>query len=256
MKYISKSLSSIPCVSHGFFTRNGGISKGEFFSLNCGYSSADDPKNIIENRNRVCRDLQCSNKQLVTTKQVHGTTPIIVSEEKTKIDQEGDSLITAEPGVVIGVLTADCTPILMADSEAKVIAAVHAGWRGALAGIMQTTVKSMISLGANPRKITAAIGPCIGPNSYKIGPDLMEMFLKKDRKNEIYFSRKTPIDQFSFDLGAYVSSCLKSEGIEEIEVLNIDTYPDSAQFFSHRRSTESGKQKSGRQISAISLIST
>lgn len=256
MKYISKSLSSIPCISHGFFTRNGGISEGEFFSLNCGYSTADDYKNITENRNRVCRELECSNKQLVTTKQVHGTNPIIISAEEAKIDQEGDSLITAERGVVIGVLTADCTPILMADSKAKVIAAVHAGWRGALAGITQTTIKSMISLGANPERITAAIGPRIGPNSYKIGPDLMEMFLKKDKKNEIYFSRKTPIDQFSFDLGAYVASCLKSEGIEEIEVLNFDTYPDSAQFFSHRRSTESGKRQSGRQISAISLISS
>jgi YfiH family protein len=226
---------------HGFFTRRGGVSGGAYASLNCGLGGADDPAHVAENRARVAAALGAPPGALVTLRQVHGRAVLRVEEVPAQLPPaEADALVTDRPGLVLGVLTADCAPVLFEDRAAGVIGAAHAGWRGAVAGVLEATVA------AARRRITAVIGPCIAQASYEVRADV------RDAVGEARFFAPGRDDaHFQFDLADYCAHRLA--GLGTVTVLGADTCADEARFFSHRRRTHAGGGPIGHQISAIVL---
>jgi YfiH family protein len=239
-------------VAHGFFTRRGGVSQGGYAALNCGLGSRDAPEAVRENRALVAAHLGAEG--LITAHQVHGTTAV-VADGAWSLDArpKADAIVTTRRGLAVGVLTADCAPVLFADGQAGVVAAAHAGWRGALAGILEATIATMQRLGASPQRIVAAIGPCIGQAAYQVGPEFEQAFLGRDPASARFFVRPEPGARPHFDLGAYVGQRLERAGIASNQVSKLCTYTDSAEFFSFRRSQALGEADYGRQISAIVL---
>lgn len=232
---------------HGFFTRRGGVSTGPFASLNCSLSSPDDPAHVAENRARVARALGAT--ALLGCTQVHGAAVAAVTTPwEPGQGPRADALVTATPGLAIAVITADCTPVLLHDPAARVVGAVHAGWRGALAGVLEATVAAMLALGATPSRITAAIGPSIRQPSYEVGPDLRDAILARDPADARFFQEGRP-GHWQFDLAAYCAHRLA--GLAHIDTLDADTLPDESRFYSHRRRTLAGGGPIGHQISAI-----
>lgn len=234
---------------HGFFTRRGGVSAGPFASLNCSLSSADDRANVTENRARVAHALGAS--ALLGCTQVHGAAVATVTH--AWLPGEGpraDAMVTAAPGLALGVITADCTPVLLHDPVAAVTGAVHAGWRGALAGVLEATVEAMQALGAKPGSIRAAIGPSIRQPSYEVGPDLRNAVLAHDPAQISFFAEGRP-GHWQFDLAGYCAHRLG--GVATVDILDADTLPDEARFYSHRRRTLAGGGPIGHQVSAIAL---
>ncbi|MCC7251171.1 peptidoglycan editing factor PgeF [Hyphomicrobium sp.] len=246
------SLSILPGIRHGFFTRQGGVSRGLYASLNCGQGSKDDPVAVIENRARVAQHLGAYADDVQTIYQTHSSTAEVVDRLVTRDSlPKGDALVTRTRGLVIGILTADCAPVLFADAEAGVVGAAHAGWRGALGGILEATVAAMEGLGADRTRIFAALGPSIGPSSYEVGPEFVAAFEAAAPDNARFFTipkgRQTP----HFDLPAYVMARLASLGLKQAERHAPCTYENESMFFSFRRATHRKEADYGRQISAI-----
>ena len=184
---LAPGLSSLTGIAHGFFTRHGGVSAGIYASLNCGIGSKDEPAAIRENRGRVTSHLGAGN--LASAYQVHGTTALVVNEPWPAGERpKADAMVTATPGIALGVLTADCAPVLFADEQARVVAAAHAGWRGALSGVVEAAIEAMEGLGAKRERILAAVGPCIGPDAYEVGPEFKAQFLDRDSESARFFT--------------------------------------------------------------------
>ncbi|MCG6857808.1 MAG: peptidoglycan editing factor PgeF [Salaquimonas sp.] len=240
-----------PGVVHGFFTRQGGVSEGIFSSLNTGFGSSDLHDDVAENRRRVADHMGAPGKPLATPHQTHSTDVIIVDESWDYENRpRADAVITKRPGIAIGVLTADCGPVLIAEPQARVVAAIHAGWRGALTGILENAIAAMERLGALRQRMTATLGPTIGKDNYEVGPEFVERFIEADRENA-RFLRPSPKEGHSlFDLPAYILSRLHAAGVDASWTGHC-TYDDEARFFSYRRKTHRGEADYGRQISAI-----
>ncbi len=241
-------------VVHAFFTRRGGVSGGLYTSLNCGLGSGDDRSMVTANRARAVAALDLPPGVLFTNHQTHSSAVALIDEDSTPDEKrEADALVTVRRGVVLGVLAADCAPVLFAAPQDGVVAAAHAGWRGALGGVCEATVDAMIDLGVRPDGIKAAVGPCIGVASYEVGPEFPAPFLEQEAANGRFFERATRDGHFMFDLSGYVVSRLSRLGLGEVLRLDGDTCQDEANFFSYRRSRQRGERDYGRQLSAISL---
>jgi hypothetical protein len=252
----AENLSSVTGIRHGFFTRAGGVSNGLYASLNCGLGSNDDPELVLENRRRIGRHLGVDDDKfgggVVTLYQEHGTTAFAVSTPPSRDAlPRADAVISVTPGLVIGVLTADCAPVLLADGEAGVVAAAHAGWRGAINGIVDSAVHEMELLGARRERISAAIGPCIGQAAYEVGSEFEATFLSRDPASNEFFKQNAESARPHFDLPGFVVSRLAEAGVSRIEDLSLCTSENESLFFSYRRKTRRGEPDYGRQISAI-----
>lgn len=243
------SLGSLP---HGFFGRRGGVSTGEVAGLNIGYGSKDDREAIAENRRRAI-DALLTGAELVTVHQVHSADVVFAGNAWPQDERpHADAMVTDRPGLLLGILTADCAPILLADEEAGIIGAAHAGWRGALAGVTDSTVEAMVRLGADRDAIAAVVGPCIAKASYEVDDAFRERFLEDDGDNERFFAAGAG-DKPHFDLAAYVVHRLRAAGVSTVEALQLDTYADPDRFYSFRRATHRGEADYGRQVSMIAL---
>jgi YfiH family protein len=250
----AQNLAMLAPVRHGFFTREGGVSRDVFASLNCGYSGGDEVALIEQNCALAMARLGLAPASLTTVRQVHGTAVVIARHPRPgRPDQAADALVTDRPGVTLGVLSADCAPVLLADPAAGVIGAAHAGWRGALAGVLETTVAAMIELGAEPTRTVAAIGPCIAQPSYEVGPDLQGAVLAEAPDSADLFQAVPGTDRLLFDLAGYVLRRLARAGIATTEALAHDTQADAARFFSARRTRRQGSERFGLLLSAIAL---
>lgn len=250
---ITSPLLDLPGVRHAFFTREGGVSTGIYEGLNVGLGSSDDPAAVAENRRRAAEHFGLGPDDLSTCYQIHSANALIAEHAFGDTRPEGDAVVTRARGVICGALAADCAPILMADAEAGVVAAAHAGWRGALAGIAEAAVARMVELGADPGRIVAAIGPCIGPASYEVGVDFLGSFTAKDPAYQAYFRPGEAADKRLFDLPGFVLSRLRAVGVQSCEWTGHDTVPDEARFFSNRRAFKRGEPDFGRMLSAIAL---
>ncbi len=242
-------------VTHGFFGRRGGVSEGVFESLNCSPQSGDHPNHIEENRRRILDAL--GGGTLATLKQIHSSECRFFGQLTDSQGEEGDALVTDRMGEVIGVLTADCAPVLFEGQKgdgAPVIGAAHAGWGGALKGVCESTIQKMISLGAVKESIRAAIGPSIGPKSYQVGQDFSAPFLAENQAARSFFTMTE--GETYFDLPSYVRYRLERAEISKIEIVAKDTYKATHDFFSFRRATHQGERQYGRQMSGISIIKT
>jgi hypothetical protein len=250
----SETLASLPGVRHGFFTRQGGVSDGVFASLNCGLGSGDDPRAVAENRARAMATFDLAGDALATAFQVHSAEArAITAPFAAGARPEIDGMATRVRGLALGVLAADCTPVLFADPSARVIGAAHAGWRGALSGVVEATVEAMMALGAKRHAIRASIGPTIAQASYEVGPEFPAPFLVRDADARDFFSPSTRPGHFLFDLPGYVARRLSALGVAGIDVVEHDTYAEPNLFFSYRRNTHEGERDYGRALSAIVL---
>ena len=239
-------------IKHGFFTRAGGVSKGLYASLNCGLGSNDDADAVRENRSLAMAAIALPAGSLLTAYQVHGTdvrTVVAPGEDRGR----ADGLVTRSAGIALGILTADCAPVLFADPAARVIGAAHAGWRGALAGVLGRTVEAMERLGAARARITAAVGPCIAQASYEVGPDFAAPFEAEDEANRRWFSLPNASGRPHFDLEGYVAARLEALGLAAVAVTGADTCADPETYFSYRRSCLEGESDYGRALSSIVL---
>jgi len=249
----SPLLEALPGVRHAFFTRQGGVSEGVFDSLNVGLGSSDDPLSVGENRNRAARALGQDGAALLTCYQIHSAMAVTVNAPFEGERPWADAIVTRTPGLVCGALAADCAPVLIADPEARIVAAVHAGWRGALAGVVGSAIDAMVWLGADPARMSAAVGPCIGPASYEVGLEFLDAFVEADAANARFFVHGARPEKRLFDLPAYVLSRLAAAGVARAEWIGRDTLTEEAWFFSNRRAVHRGEGDYGRLLSAISL---
>lgn len=240
-------------IRHGFFGRSGGVSQGMYAGLNVGFGSRDERADVAENRRRICTWFETAPENLVTVHQIHSPCVVVVDEPPVGERPKADAMVTRTPGLVLGVLTADCGPILFADPAAGVVAAAHAGWRGALEGVAASTVEAMVSLGAERSRIVAALGPSISRRSYEVGPEFVARFIDRDARLERYFVPSQKPGHAFFDLPGFTLQRLSEAGVTA-ENLDLCTYPDEARFFSYRRATHRGEADYGRQISAISIM--
>ena len=240
----------LPGVAHGFFGRQGGVSDGVYASLNCGPGSGDARDKVIENRRRAMAALG-ANGELLTLYQIHSATAVRVTAPwPIGEGPRADAMATKLPGLALGILTADCAPLLLADAKAGVIGAAHAGWKGAQGGIIEAVVAEMEALGAARGHIAAAIGPCISQANYEVGPEFRAAFAQGGAR---FFAAGQRPDHFQFDLEGFVATQLAAAGVARIEKLAACTYARPADFFSFRRATHAGERDYGRQISAIML---
>jgi hypothetical protein len=249
---LANELSGNAGIAHGFFTRHGGVSRGIYASLNCGAGSKDDAAAVGENRGRVAAHLAA--REIVSAHQVHGTNAVIVRKAWPAAERpRADALVTDTPGIAVGVLTADCAPVLFADARAGVVGAAHAGWRGALDGICEATIAAMEELGASRADIRAAVGPCIGTQAYQVGADFRLQFLDQDPASERFFTPPDASGRPHFDLSAYLVSRLEALGLAAAGANAACTFANAERFFSYRRSRVKNEGDYGRQISAIVL---
>lgn len=250
----SAALASLNGIRHGFFTREGGVSRGIYAGLNCGQGSKDDAADVLENRTRVARHLGAADARVLTLHQVHSATAFVVDSHIPRQHlPEADAAVTRTSGLVIGVLAADCGPVLFADPEAGVIGAAHAGWRGAVGGVLRATIAAMEGLGARRERIVAAVGPCINQASYEVGPEFEAELLARDPANSRYFRRHEASGRALFDLPGYIEGRLAALGLKLIERQTQCTYGNESRLFSYRRATHRSEPDYGRQISAIVL---
>lgn len=238
-------------VAHGFLGRRGGVSVGVVAGLNVGTGSQDDPAAIEENRRRAAEAV-LPGARLVTVYQVHSPDCVVADAWAFADRPQADAIVTDRPGLLLGILTADCAPVLLADVQAGVVGVAHAGWKGALAGITDRTVEAMVQLGAQRERIAAAIGPCIARASYEVDEAFGRRFEEADPAHERFFSAGRP-GHLQFDLEGYVAARLAAAGLARVDALGLDTYADEARFFSFRRATHRGEPDYGRQISLIGL---
>jgi polyphenol oxidase len=251
MLVLRSELLTRPRIAHGFFGRQGGVSQGIYASLNCGPGSGDARALVIENRRRVEEHLGAP---LLTLYQIHSPNVVTVAEPwQIGNGPQADAMVTDKPGLTLGILTADCAPVLLADGEVGVIGAAHAGWKGALGGVIAATVSAMEKLGAVRGRIAAAIGPCIGHANYEVGPEFRATFLAADPAYARFFVDSDRADHFRFALEGFVALRLADAGVAKAERLGVCTYARHADFFSFRRATHAGEKDYGRQVSAIVL---
>ena len=242
---------SLGAVRHGFFTRHGGASSGVFAGLNCGSGSSDQREIVAINRARVADAMLVPHDHLIGVHQIHSATAVTVDgplPEKPR----ADAMVTATPGVALSILTADCQPVLFADADAGVIGAAHAGWRGALDGVLSATVDAMEALGATRENITAVIGPCISQRAYEVGPEFIDSFLAEDPEFARYFASGAG-DRMQFDLPGFGLNRLRAAGVGHAEWTHHCTYSDPDRFYSYRRTTHAKEADYGRLIAAITL---
>jgi len=251
---IEAKILALSGIRHAFFTRDGGVSEGLYATLNGGVGSADAAANVTENRARMAAALTVEPHRLLTAHQIHSP-QVVVAEAPWAIDARprADAIVTRMRALAIGVTTADCGPILLADPRSRVIAAAHAGWRGALGGVIEATVEAMAQLGAERGRIRAAIGPMIRQANYEVGPDLIARFRATDPASNRFFAAGARDGHALFDLGGYVAARLKRAGIVQIEDLGLCTYADPARFFSYRHATHRAAADYGRHVNAIVL---
>jgi polyphenol oxidase len=241
-------------IRHAFFTREGGVSSGLYATLNGGVGSRDHAGHVAENRARMAAALAVRPDCLLTAYQIHSPS-VVVADAPWPIAERprADAIVTRTLGLAVGVSTADCGPILLADPRARVVGAAHAGWRGALAGIAEATVEAMERLGAARQRIRAALGPMIRQQNYEVGPDLMARFATEDSGSDRFFGRAARSGHGQFDLAGYIASRLTRAGVGQIEDVGLCTYADPARFFSFRRSTHRSEVDFGRHVNAIVL---
>ena len=250
-----KSLENNSNVKHAFFTRNGGVSKNIYSSLNIGLSSNDNKDNIIENRNRVATSFSLSINNLCIASQIHSNKVFVIDNPNVDIKStpEADAIVTNQKNIIISVLTADCTPILFYDKKNQIIGAAHSGWKGAINGIVDNTVEEMLNLGASLSSITAIIGPTIRQKSYEVDNKFRDNFINENNNNAQFFINSIKDNHYMFDLPSYIKSKLNNIQVSDIHDLEIDTYSNEDMFFSYRRKTHRNEDDYGRQISAICL---
>ncbi len=242
---------SIP-VPHGFFTRRGGVSSGPYASLNCSISSQDDPAAVLENRARVARVIGADPSRMVGLTQVHGPDVVAVTEPWLPGQgRKADAMVTARADVALAIVTADCAPVLFVDPAANVVGAAHAGWRGAVAGVLEATIAAMLASGASAGRIVASIGPCIAQASYEVGPDLREAVLARAGEDAAFFKPGRRPDRWQFDLAGYCTARLRAAGVGHVAPMGLDTVTEEERFFSHRRRTLTNAGPIGHQISVI-----
>ncbi len=249
------ALAAVAGLRHGFFTRLGGVSEGPWAALNCSLSGQDDRERVRENRRRAADALGLPASALHGLTQVHGIAVAEVGEQGWR-EGEGpraDAVVTRRAGVLLGIVTADCAPVLFAEPEAGVIGAAHAGWRGAVDGVIEATIDAMEGLGASRARMLAAVGPCIGQASYEVGPDLREAVLARDPEDARHFAPGRREERWQFDLAGYCAARLTSAGVAVVETAGTDTLSNEQRFFSHRRRTLAGGGPIGHQLSAISI---
>lgn len=239
-------------IRHGFFTRQGGVSGGIYSSLNIGLGSDDDREAVLENRARVATAMGVARDHMVTLHQCHSPTALVVREPVATPLPKADALVTDVPGLALGALAADCGPVLFADPKARVIGAAHAGWKGALTGVLESTIEAMEELGARRENIVATLGPSISQENYEVGPEFVDRFTAEDNGNAIYFRPSDKPEHALFDLNTYTLDRLKKAGVTA-SMLGLCTYADEERFYSYRRATHRGEPDYGRQISAIAL---
>lgn len=246
---------NLPAIRHGFFGRRGGVSQGLYAGLNVGLGSDDDRAAVLENRARAMRALGFAPAALTTVHQVHGIDVVTLTEAiPHAVAPRADGLVTDRPGLVLGVLAADCAPVLLADGQAGVIGACHAGWKGALHGMVAATVAAMEKLGAQAGRITAVVGPCISQASYEVGVEYRQRFLDVEPDHARFFlPGKTP-DKVQFDLEGFVMETARRAGCGRVDGMHCDTRDRPDDFFSYRRATLNGEPDYGRQLSAIVLV--
>jgi len=249
----SPVLAGLAGVRHGFFTRQGGVSEGLYASLNVGRGSGDDAARVAANRARAARALGGEAAALATAYQVHSARAVVIGAPFEGDPPEADAVVTRTPGLICAALAADCAPVLIVDPEARVVAAAHAGWRGALGGVVEAAIEAMISLGAAPERMRAAIGPCIGPASYEVGLEFLETFVAADAGSERFFAPCARADKRLFDLPGFVLSRLAGAGVTRTEWIGRDTLAEEDWFFSNRRAVHRGERDYGRLLSAIVL---
>ena len=246
--------SALDGVLHGFFGRRGGLSAGPVAGLNCGTGSGDDPQ-LVEANRRLAADAILPQAPIASVYQIHSPTAVIVTEAVPHAERpHADALVTDRPGLLLGVVTADCAPILLADRAAGVVGAAHAGWRGAMAGVTDQAIATMISLGARAENIGAAIGPCLAKASFEVGQEFAEQLISDDPDNERFLG-EGPGGRPHFDLEAYLVARLAAAGIRPIEASGLDTYALEGRFYSYRRATHRNEPAYGRQLSLIGLAS-
>ena len=246
------SLADAAGIRHGFFTREGGVSGGIYASLNCGLGSDDDKDDVLENRRRAAAHLGASHNDIVTVYQIHSATALVIDQPfEPGTAPQADALVTSTPGLAVGALAADCTPVLFADPEARVVAAAHSGWRGAVTGILQATVDAMESIGAQRNRIRAAIGPTIHQPNYEVGPEFEAEFVARNPDHARFFAQPSPGARAHFDLPGFCAAQLAAAGVSNIDDIGKCTYANDSLFFSYRRKTHHSEADYGRQISAI-----
>jgi polyphenol oxidase len=247
------NLTILPGIRHGFFTREGGSSRGIYAGLNCGLGSSDDRVTVLENRARVAEHLGAHSDEVVTLYQTHSAIALTVSDVPSRGETlpNADAIVTKTRGLAIGVLTADCTPVLFAEPDARIVAAAHAGWRGAVGGILEATIAEMENLGADKTRIQVAVGPSINQTAYEVGTEFEAELLGNDPAYAGFFARPKSGSKPYFDLPGFVEARLKKAGIAGIERQSHCTYRNESLFYSFRRTTHRGEPDYGRQISAI-----
>jgi len=251
MPLVADGLADMSGAAHGFFTRRGGVSVGGYASLNCGLGSKDNPAAVQENRARVTTRLGA--ESLITAHQVHSASAVIAHTPWRQHERpRADAIVTATPGLAVAVLTADCAPVLLADPAGRIVAAAHAGWRGALSGVIEATLATMEQLGGRRERIRAAVGPSIGQAAYEVGPEFEAEFLDRDAASARFFSRRLHGRPY-FDLASYCAQRLLNAGVGSVGTLAPCTYAHADDFFSYRRSRARKEADYGRQISAIVL---
>ena len=249
---VSKKLSKFKEISHGFFNKKGGCSKGIYRSLNCGPGSKDNKKRVIENLQIVKNKISKNSKNIFLLHQIHSNKFVFINRySKYLKKKKADALITNIPKLPIAILTADCAPVLIYDKQKKMIGAIHAGWKGAYKGIISKVINFMIKKGCKKKNIIAAIGPCIAQKNYNVREDFRRKFLKKDKKNMVFFKKRKNL--ICFDLSKYIKSQLKLMKITNLDTINIDTFPKKNNFFSARRSLHLNHDDYGRNISLIMI---
>jgi YfiH family protein len=247
------ALASHSGIRHAFFTRQGGVSDGIYASLNGGIGSSDEPAKVQENRRRMAAALGAKHDALISVHQVHSPDAVIVEGPWRGERPKADAMVTATPGLALGITTADCGPVLFADAEARVIGAAHAGWRGAVTGVLESTLTAMERLGARREKIVAVLGPTISQNAYEVGPDFIRRFAEEVPGHMRFFREAEKPDHAMFDLPGFIGARLEAAGVGEFTNLGLCTYSDEERFFSYRRTTHRKEPDYGRLISAITL---
>ncbi len=248
------ALSAVPGVVHGFFTREGGVSRGVYAGLNCGYGSRDERAAVAQNRRRVAATLDLPGERLLTVHQVHSANALVATAPHDPLAApKADALVTDRPGLAVAALAADCAPVLFADRGGRAVAAAHAGWRGALSGILEATVDAMGRLGARRSDIVAVVGPCISAAAYEVGPEFRATFLAADPGYERFFTPGARETHPMFHLAAFCVHRLAAAGVGTVESVGDCTYRDETRFFSYRRACHRGEDDYGRLVSAIAL---
>ncbi|MFC0282646.1 peptidoglycan editing factor PgeF [Camelimonas abortus] len=252
MKISAAPLAAIPHVRHAFFTRGGGVSQGIYASLNGGAGSSDAPDAVRENRARMAAALGVAPDRLLSLWQIHSAAVVTVAGPWRERPR-ADAMVTATPGLALGIATADCGPVLFADQTSRVIGAAHAGWKGAFSGVLEATLEAMEALGARRAGVVAVLGPAISRDAYEVGPEFVARFLAADPASARHFAPSPRPDHAMFDLPGYIRARLEAAGVGAFHDLGLCTYADEARFYSYRRATHRGEPDYGRMISAIAL---